>query len=188
MKTKLNLGAGKDKKDDYINIDWNKLDNPDVLHNLNSFPYPFPNESFELIEANHIIEHLDRPFAVMKELHRLLKPNGRLIIRAPHFSRGFTHSEHTHGFDVTFPFYFDKNFPGTGYFGVDFELENIRLKYFAFLELLPYLGYGRLTVSILKIVNTAVSFFANISPYVTSRFWCYWVGGFEEIQYVFVRK
>ncbi len=185
---KLNLGAGKDRKEGYVNIDWNPLDNPDILHDLNVFPYPFAEATFDLIEANHIMEHLDRPFAVMKELHRILKPEGKLIINVPHFSRGFSHSEHAHGFDTTFPLYFDKNFPGTGYFGVDFKIESMRFQYFAFLHLLPYLGFSRFTIVILKGVNAIVSFLANLSPYFTSRIWCYWVGGFEQITFVFIGK
>ena len=75
------------------------------MHDLNHLPYPFRDAAFDVIEASHVIEHLDRPFAVMKELHRLLKPGGVLHIKVPHFSRGFTHAEHAHGFDVTFPLY-----------------------------------------------------------------------------------
>ncbi|MHA2033632.1 MAG: class I SAM-dependent methyltransferase, partial [Candidatus Kariarchaeaceae archaeon] len=33
-----------------------------------------------------------------------------------------------------------------------------------------------------------LDFFANLSPYFCSRFWCYWVGGFEEISFVFKVK
>lgn len=188
MATQLNLGAGKDRKEGYVNIDWNTLDNPDVVHNLNEFPYPFSEKSFDLIEANHVIEHLDRPFEVMRELHRLLKPGGTLIVRVPHFSRGFSHAEHAHGFDTTFPLYFDKHFPGTGYFGVDFKLKSMRFTYFAFLHLLPYLGFSRPTVFVLRGVNRIVSALANASPYFASRIWCYWVGGFEQIEFVFTRE
>ena len=185
---KLNLGAGKDKKEGYINIDWNELDSPDICHNLNQFPYPFSDGSFNEIEANHILEHLDKPFMVMKELHRILAPNGTLTIRVPHFSRGFSHPEHCHGFDTTFPLYFDKTAPGSGYFGVDFQIVSMRFDYFAFLHLLPHLGFKKPTIFLLKIVNKIVTFFANLSPYFTSRIWCYWVGGFEQITFVFTKK
>jgi SAM-dependent methyltransferase len=185
--TKLNLGAGAEKKEGYLNVDWTSLTNPDVQLDLNVFPYPFADNSFELVEAFHVLEHLDRPFAVMKEIRRILKPGGRLHIKVPHFSRGFTHSEHAHGFDVTFPHYFNKRFLRWGYFGVDFDLEKMELHWMAFFHLMPHMGYGPVVISSLKAVNSIVSLAANLSPALCSRIWCYWVGGFEEIEFVFIK-
>lgn len=184
--SKLNLGAGGLKKPGYINIDWNVLANPDVCHDLNVVPYPFGDSAFDLIEADHVLEHLDRPFAVMAEIHRILRPGGLLIIKVPHFSRGFTHAEHSHGFDVTFPLYFNKNFIKHGYFGVDFKLKKMELNWLVFFHLLPGLGYGKTAVSFLKAVNRAISKLANLNPNFCSRIWCYWVGGFDEIKFEFV--
>jgi SAM-dependent methyltransferase len=178
---KLNLGAGGINKEEYVNVDWRSAVEPDVSHDLNTFPYPFHDDEFDLIEADHVLEHLDRPFEVMKELHRILKPDGHLIIKVPHFSRGFTHAEHAHGFDVTFPLYFNPHFVRSGYFGVDFELKRLELSWLAFLRLLPHMGYGRLTIGLLRVANAVISFVANVSPNFCSRVWCYWVGGFEEI-------
>lgn len=188
MLKKLNLGCGESKKEGYINLDWQSLVGPDVTHNLNMFPYPFEDNYFDLIEASHVLEHLDRVFDVMRELHRLLKPGGKLIIRAPHFSRGFTHVEHVHGFDVTFPLYFDKNFTKSGYFGIDFQLERMTLRWLASFHLLHYVGVNKGLVVILRFFNTIVSFLANLSPKLCSRFWCYWLGGFEEIEFSFICK
>lgn len=182
---KLNLGAGEDKLEGFINIDWNDLANPDVKHDLNSVPYPFKDNEFDYIEASHVLEHLDRPFDVMKEMHRLLKPGGVLRVKVPHFSRGFTHAEHAHGFDVTFPHYFNKNFLRGGYFGVDYELESMHLKWFAFAHLMPHMGYGKTIIGVLNVIDAVVSFLANLSPALCSRLWCYWVGGFEEIEFTF---
>lgn len=120
---KLNLGSGEDYKEGFVNVDWQPLTKADVEHNLNVFPYPFEDNSFDYIEAFHVLEHLDRPFNVMKELHRILKPGGKLVVKVPHFSRGFTHAEHAHGFDVTFPLYFNPNFTKSGYFGVHLDSE-----------------------------------------------------------------
>lgn len=184
---KLNLGCGEFKKAGYVNVDWQPLTKPDVLHNLNSFPYPFDENSFELIEAYHIFEHLDSPFSVMKELYRILKPGGILRIKVPHFSRGFTHAEHRRGFDITFPLYFNNNFNKSGFFGVEFQLKQMRLHYIAFFHLLPYLGYGKFKIGLLGLVDKIISFFANLSPSFCSRFWCYWVGGFDEIEFEFVK-
>lgn len=185
MPRKLNLGCGTDKKVGYINLDWTPLVHPDVAHDLNAFPYPFEDNAFDLVEAYHVLEHLDRPFAVMTELHRILKPGGTLHIKVPHFSRGMTHPEHSHGFDVTFPKYFDKECIRWGYFGTDFKIIRLELHWMAFFHLLPFMGYGKVTLTLLNIMNKFISFFANLSPSFASRVWCFWVGGFEEIEYVF---
>jgi SAM-dependent methyltransferase len=185
---KLNLGAGADRKEGYINIDWNELAKPDKIHDLNITPYPFDENSFDLIEASHVLEHLDKPFAIMRELHRIAKPGAKIIIKVPHFSRGFTHAEHCHGFDITFPQYFNKNFTESGYLGFEFEIKKIELRWMAFFHLLPYFGYGKFLINTLKIINTIISFLANLSPAFCSRVWCYWFGGFEEIKFEFICK
>lgn len=183
---KLNLGSAGYKKEGFINVDWQSMVKPDVEHNLNIIPYPFDDNSFDLVEASHVLEHLDRPFDVMKEIHRILKPQGKLIIRVPHFSRGFTHAEHFHGFDMTFPIYFNKKFVKAGYFGVDFKLEKIQLKWLAFTHLMKEMGYGNIAIWFLSQINKFISFLANISPNFCSRIWCFWVGGFEEIEFNFI--
>jgi len=184
---KLNLGSGEFKKDGYVNVDWQDLTNPDVKHDLNVLPYPFKDDTFDLIEAFHVLEHLDKPFSIMKELHRIMKPGGSLVIKVPHFSRGLTHAEHAHGFDVTFPLYFNKDFTKSGYFGVDLRLKSMKLSWMAFFHLLKQMGYNFMIVSILKALNSVISFFANVSPAFCSRIWCFWVGGFEEIEFVFMK-
>lgn len=188
MHNKLNVGCGEDKKAGYVNLDWSPLVGADVAHDLNNFPYPLEAGTFELIEAFHVLEHLDKPFNVMKEFHRILAPGGVLHIKVPHFSRGFTHAEHAHGFDVTFPLYFNPSFTKSGYYGVSFELRSMRLSWLAFFHLLPYMGYGRVSISILRGVNGFISALANISPAFTSRIWCFWVGGFDEIEFIFIKK
>jgi len=185
---KLNVGCGETKKDGYINMDWSPLVNPDIAHNLNEMPYPIADNSMELIEAFHVLEHLDKPFPVMKEFHRILKPGGVLHVRVPHFSRGFTHAEHAHGFDITFPLYFKKEFTKSGFFGVEFELVEMKLHWLAFFHLLPSMGYGTSFITLLRIVNTCISFVANLSPAFASRIWCFWVGGFDEIEFRFKKK
>lgn len=182
---KLNLGCGEQKKEGYVNVDWSPLNRPDVVHDLNVLPYPFEDASFDEIEIFHVLEHLDKPFAVMKELHRILKRGGSLHVKVPHFSRGFTHAEHAHGFDVTFPLYFRKDFTTSGFYGVEFQLEKIELHWLAFFHLLPSMGYGTVTISTLRVCNTVLSWFANISPAFASRIWCFWVGGFDEIEFIF---
>lgn len=44
---------------------------------------PFPDESFDLIFAVEVIEHLENPRHVLRELHRLLTPGGVLVLTTP---------------------------------------------------------------------------------------------------------
>jgi SAM-dependent methyltransferase len=47
--------------------------------NLNKFPYPLKT-SFDVIVSNQVIEHLLYPVRFLKEIFRLLKPNGYAVI------------------------------------------------------------------------------------------------------------
>lgn len=185
---KLNLGCGDSKKTGYVNVDFHSHVNPDVEHDLNVFPYPFADNSFDVIEAFHVLEHLDRPFLVMQELHRILKPGGTLHIKVPHFSRGFTHAEHKSGFDVTFPYYFNSQFTKSGYYGVDFINKGTELHWMSFFHLMRQMEVGKITIGVLKILNSGINFLANLNPKFCSRIWCFWVGGFEEIEFKFICK
>lgn len=180
---KLNLGCGDFKKEGYINSDISVRTEPDILMNLDHIPYPFKDNEFDLIEADHVLEHLSEPFEVMKELNRILKTGGRLEIRVPHFSRALSHPQHKSGFDVTFPKYFDDKFPG-GFTGVSFICESMKLKWFSQKYLMkkilsPFIYYTLSTIAI------PIDILANMSPLFCSRVWCFWVGGFYEIEYIF---
>ena len=177
----LNLGSGEFPKEGFVNVDFHARREPDVRHDLERFPYPFANDEFDLIESDHCLEHLRDPFAVMREIHRIAKPGARVTIRVPHFSRGFTHAEHKAGFDVTFPYYFQPDFKG-GYQGVEFTCDRVRLHWFA----QPWLKRAVLSAPVFHTARTAgsvISFLANLSPFLCSRIWCFWVGGFEEVEF-----
>jgi predicted SAM-dependent methyltransferase len=182
---KLNLGCSSYKKEGFINVDFRSDVQPEVVHDLNVIPYPFEESSVDLIEADHVLEHLDRPFEVMKELYRILKPGGELVVKVPHFSRGFTHAEHAHGFDVTFPWYFDRSLPNSFLYGPPFELLEMHMRWSAFGYLLKQLKIAKWKVVGLRILDEIFSFLANLGPFFCSRIWCFWVGGFEEIQFRF---
>jgi SAM-dependent methyltransferase len=180
---KLNLGSGQFLKEGFINVDYYSTSTPDILHDLNQIPYPFEDNYFELVEADHVLEHLADPFKVMGELRRICVPGATIHIRVPHFSRGFTHADHKRGFDVTFPYYFNPKFL-PGYQRIQLELVKMRLTWFA----QPYMKKSILPVPLVflgQTVGVAIDFFANLSPWLCSRLWCYWVGGFEEIEFIF---
>ncbi|MEW6655475.1 MAG: class I SAM-dependent methyltransferase [Aquificota bacterium] len=43
----------------------------------------FPENSFDVITMNHVIEHVLDPIALLSECKRILKPNGKLIVITP---------------------------------------------------------------------------------------------------------
>ncbi|EKD43906.1 MAG: hypothetical protein ACD_72C00077G0003 [uncultured bacterium] len=44
---------------------------------------PFDNASYDVIIANHVLEHVADDQAAMREIRRVLKPNGQIILQTP---------------------------------------------------------------------------------------------------------
>lgn len=44
---------------------------------------PFPNAAFDLVISNHVIEHVDNSQAHLREIKRVLKPNGVAYLATP---------------------------------------------------------------------------------------------------------
>jgi len=133
MKTsaKLNLGCGKNILPGWVNMDWHPRLKPDVVHDLNQFPYPFPDQAFEEILCQEVLEHLDDVVRVMEELHRLLKPGGKLKIIVPHYScsNAYTDPTHKHFFGMRSMDYFTGQGPWDFYTGCRFRAARTHLKF-----------------------------------------------------------
>jgi SAM-dependent methyltransferase len=104
---------------------------PDVLHDLNVVPYPLPDSSFDLIVCVHVLEHVDRLVEAIGELHRLLKPGGRLFVEVPYFTSAhfFSDPTHRHAFTTRSFDYFVEGTPVSafGYSGARFEKERVEI-------------------------------------------------------------
>ena len=92
---KLNLGSGRDTKEDWINLDSARLPGVDIVHNIEKLPLPFRNEELDEILCQDILEHIEY-IPTLKDLHRILKPGGKLTIRVPHFTSKNNFVDPTH--------------------------------------------------------------------------------------------
>jgi predicted SAM-dependent methyltransferase len=81
---KLNLGCGNDIRPGYVNLDIVDYGG-NMIHDINTFPYPFPDNYFDEIYASHVLEHLNSFHNTVTELYRISKPGGILEVYAPFF-------------------------------------------------------------------------------------------------------
>jgi hypothetical protein len=83
---KLNLGCGQNLFPEHINVD--KFGSPDVCHDLESFPWPWHNDSVGIIIMNHCLEHLGAIasvyFLIFQEIYRICAPDAKIYIGVPH--------------------------------------------------------------------------------------------------------
>jgi SAM-dependent methyltransferase len=128
----LDLGCGLHKRAGAIGIDINPRSQADVIHDLNLFPYPFPDSHFDEIICDNVIEHLDDIVKVMEELYRIAKPSGVVTIIVPFFShrQANTDPTHRHFFGLHSFDYFVAGTANAGfrYSGAKFELLSVEFE------------------------------------------------------------
>lgn len=96
----LNLGSGRRYIEGAVNLDVTPARDPDVVHDLESFPWPFDDQAFGRVVAFDVIEHLSSVLKTMEEIHRVCRQGARIEIAVPHFSsaNAFTDPTHRHYF------------------------------------------------------------------------------------------
>lgn len=120
----LNLGSGELYEPGAVNVDF-YADKADIRHDLNRFPYPFADSTFDEIRCLNIIEHLDDVIGAMCELHRIGKPGCKVTIRVPHFRSASLYEDltHKHGFAWrSFDIFSNDGKVYGNYVGVKFEI------------------------------------------------------------------
>lgn len=79
----LNIGCGFRKFEEGVNVDGFSACNPDVLWNLNEFPYPWDDNSVDYIYAYHVLEHLKDWWGAFRECVRIMKFGAQMEVRVP---------------------------------------------------------------------------------------------------------
>lgn len=94
---KLNLGCGKDIREDWVNVDSLPLAEGITLVDLREW-WPWDDNSVDEAFSSHFIEHLDgiERCHFWNELYRVLKPGATAQIITPHGSSGRAYGDPTH--------------------------------------------------------------------------------------------
>ncbi|MBU3907046.1 MAG: class I SAM-dependent methyltransferase [Nanoarchaeota archaeon] len=104
---RLNIACGNkyvssDDNTEWVNLDIDDKDTygekikVDIKWDLEKFPYPFKDNTFDEIRAWAIIEHISDDKRFIKELTRITKENGIIDIIVPHFSHANAFRDPTH--------------------------------------------------------------------------------------------
>lgn len=85
----IDLGAGnakyksliKPKTSEYITFDISPGPNIDIVGDILNLP--FGENTFDTIVSTQVLEHVTKPWIMVKEMHRVTKPGGLVILSAP---------------------------------------------------------------------------------------------------------
>ena len=61
------------------------LESPLAKVKMDIHQMPFPDNSFDTVLCNHVLEHVDDDIQAMREIARVLKPGGLAIMQVPFF-------------------------------------------------------------------------------------------------------
>jgi len=85
---KLQLGTGQNLLEDWLNTDVNPDPSPDlggIVFLDAKKPFPIEDGTFDYVFLEHVIEHVQfkEGLSLLRECHRILKPDGRIRIATP---------------------------------------------------------------------------------------------------------
>jgi ubiquinone/menaquinone biosynthesis C-methylase UbiE len=65
----------------YKNVEQSGLQHQIKLELVDAKQLPYPDEHFDMVVSNSLIHHLPDPLPFLRELNRVLKPNGAILLR-----------------------------------------------------------------------------------------------------------
>lgn len=102
---KLNFGCGDKIWEDFDNVDIQKDAKITKSFDFNKFPYPIKDNTYDYVWSRSVLEHLEEPDKVLRELWRICKKGAIVEIIVPYYNNksAFSDMQHKHFFsDTTF--------------------------------------------------------------------------------------
>jgi len=124
----LDIGCGPNKTPGAVGLDIRAGEGVDIVHDLNRYPWPFEDNSFDVVIANHCLEHLEDVVRAVEECYRILRPGGIFTGKVPHFSSCdfWTDPTHRHAFASRS---FDYFIEGTKLFNLRYSCARFRARW-----------------------------------------------------------
>lgn len=86
---RLDIGCGENKREGWVGMDVRDMEGVDIVHNVEDFPWPLPDEGVLVAVCSHLVEHINPHGGVfirfMDEAWRVMRPGGQLAIVTPHY-------------------------------------------------------------------------------------------------------
>ncbi|MEQ1877296.1 MAG: methyltransferase domain-containing protein [Bdellovibrionia bacterium] len=116
----LHLGCGRKKEIGAFGVDLVKFPEVDLVHDLDSFPYPMKSDSFEKVLAIDVLEHVGNLVGAVDEIYRVCRDGAEVHITGPYATSMDRHHDPTHkrGFTrLTFDYFIEgsEHFQRYGY-------------------------------------------------------------------------
>ena len=93
---RIEIGCGQTRREDTIGIDRVDLPSVDIVTDIENGMSFLPDNSVDEIYSTSCFEHIHNFVNLMKEIIRVLKPDGKANIFVPHFSNPYFYSDPTH--------------------------------------------------------------------------------------------
>jgi hypothetical protein len=129
----LDVGCGTRRAEPgAIGIDISPRSGADIVWNLDEFPWPLENDTFDRIHMSHIIEHVQDVTRTMAEIHRIGRAGAAVFITTPHFSSHNSYTDPTHVRHLSarsFQYFTGQDFATFTGSNISFRIEEVELTF-----------------------------------------------------------
>ena len=92
----LDVGCGAAKVPGAVGLDRSADTQADIVLDLDEYPYPIEDASFDQILLQDVLEHVAEPIRMFEELHRIGRRGARIQLRTPHYTSALAYGDPTH--------------------------------------------------------------------------------------------